>query len=203
MIRTWQCKCGQVQFKLRGEPVIVMNCHCHSCVSVARHCDDKAAGSNISALSEGGGCAKAMFYLENVSLPDDKLAEKLAFCKVGDQGDIIRSYTKCCGTLVNTAGGRSFPTGFRPFNRNCIRNEDGTPYEPKEPVINILAKYAFRPEDVPAPRRSLVPMGILRKFAGGAISYKLGCCPGVGTLGQEKAFHMAGADVSEVVPITW
>lgn len=177
------------------------NCHCRSCVACARHVDAKGL-DNTSALDETGGVAKSLYYLDSVDVSKVELDGKLEFCKVGESGDIIRSYTKCCGTMVNTAGGGNFPTGFRPFNRNCIKNIDGTDYSPQE-VLNVMSKHAFKPEDVPEPKAAIATPGVLAAFIGGVLCMRTGISTGAERLMGAEAFFKAPSSVTEVVPITW
>lgn len=178
-----------------------INCHCHSCVASARHVDAKGS-DNTSALNETGGVGKSFYYLDQVEVPKGDLDGKLEFCKVGESGKIIRSYTKCCGTLLNTAGGAEFPAGFRPFNRSCIKNSDGTRYSPRD-VLNVHAKSAFEPKDVPEPKAATAAPKIYAGFIGGALCMKTGIATGVGQLMGDEAFFKAPSSVTEVVPITW
>lgn len=206
--KTWRCKCGAVELKLNGEPAVVFNCHCHSCVSCVRYIDEKAGGTNTSALSQegpAGGAAKAMYYLENVEIPDG-LVDKLNFIKVGEKGTAVRSYLKCCGTQLNTGSGRTFPAGFRPFNRNCIFNADGTRFQPKGPVQAVNAKSAFEPDLVPPPKHASAPCWLICFFVKGILKNKCcSCCcgSGAGNLRTEEAFWYDEKKVTEVVPITW
>jgi len=200
--RTWQCKCGEISFKLKGEPLFVFNCHCHSCVSTVRHVDAKGL-PNTSALSDSGGAATALYYLDNVEVTASYLDGKLGFSKVGEKGENIRSYTKCCGTPLNLAGGSKFPTGFRPFNRNCITNADGSAYSPPPDVLNINVKHSFNPGQVPQPKANTVPCKIIKGFVGGILCWKTGIRTGAATLYGAEAFFKDPKSVTEVVPITW
>lgn len=199
--RTWQCKCGEVKFKLKGEPRIAFNCHCHSCVACIRHVDAKGL-PNTSALSDSGGAAKALWYLDNVDVTASYLEGKLNFIKVGDSGAVVRSYTKCCGTIVNTAGGATFGPGFRPFNRNCITNSDGSAFSLPD-VVNVQAANAFNPEQVPPPKANGYDCQIITAFAGGIFLMKTGISTGAASLLGAEAFFKDPNSVTEVVPITW
>jgi len=150
--------------------------------------------------------AKAFFYLKNVEFSDDRPAEQLQFLKLGDTGKNVRSYTRCCGTLLNTAGGRAFPAGFRPFNRNCITNPDGSKYNPDPAsIVNIMKASAFEPEKVPEPNTVLASVPVLAGFVARILGYKLFGLGIDSTMGEEKerAFMVDGAEVTEAVPITW
>eukprot|EP00658_Telonema_sp_P-2_P032550 TRINITY_DN24073_c0_g1_i3.p2 TRINITY_DN24073_c0_g1~~TRINITY_DN24073_c0_g1_i3.p2 ORF type:complete len:151 (+),score=29.97 TRINITY_DN24073_c0_g1_i3:170-622(+) len=131
--------------------------------------------------------------------------EQLGTVKVGEKGTNVRSYTRCCNTLLFTAGGKSFPGAFRPMNRNCIRNNDSddSPFVPVGDVPNVQAASAFVPEEVPEPRHSSLPCGLLCGFIGGICRAKC-CCDRSGVLADDPAIQSdpESADV-EVVPITW
>ena len=206
--RTWKCGCGKFRVKLTGEPLFVVNCHCRSCVACMRHIDAKGGGRNTSAEAEhsNGGVAKAFFYLKNVEFSDDRPAEQLQFLKLSDTGKNVRSYTRCCGTQLNTAGGRTFPAGFRPFNRNCITNPDGSKYNPvPASVVNIFKARAFEPEKVPEPNGGLAIVPVLAGFVARILGYKLFGL-GIDSMmceEKERAFMVDGAEVTEAVPITW
>ena len=174
--RMWKCRCGKFQMKLTGEPIFVANCHCRSCVACMRHIDAKGGGRNTSAeaANSNGGVAKAFYYTKDVEFSDDNPAEQIQFLKLGETGKNVRSYTRCCGTQLNTAGGRSFPAGFRPFNRNCITNADGSRYNPDPAgVLNLFKAKAFEPEKVPKPNGGLAIVPFLAGFVARILGYKL------------------------------
>ena len=63
----------------------------------------------------------------------------LSFLKVGPSGDNIRSYTSCCGTLFNSAGGGNWAGGnfpARPLTRNNVKTADGGAYTPADAVTD-------------------------------------------------------------------
>ena len=51
---------------------------------------------------------------------------------------------KKCGTVI---GGYTHHMAF--LNRNAVFNQDGTPYIPAKPVINMMKKHASDPDKVP------------------------------------------------------
>jgi hypothetical protein len=206
--RTWKCQCGKFQAKLKGEPLFVVNCHCRSCVSCMRHIDAKGDGRNTSAeaANGNGGVAKAFYDMKDVEFTSDNPAEQLAFVKLGDEGKNVRSYTRCCGTQLQTAGGRSFPAAFRPFNRNCITNADGSKYDPDPGrVLNVFKAKAFDPGKVPKPNGGLAAAPILAGFAAKILGYRLFGLGADSALEPEKeqVFRVHGSQVTEIVPITW
>ena len=206
--RTWECECGEFQLKLLGEPLFVINCHCRSCVACMRYIDAKGDGRNTSAVAGGanGGVAKAFFELENVEFVGTNPIDKMAFVKLGSDGKNIRSYTRCCGTQINTAGGRSFPASFRPFNRNCIKNSDGSEYEiDPATVLNVFKAKAFEPNRVPKPDGGLALVTFAARFGAKLLAHKLHHRGAGSKLGEEKerAYRVHGSQVAEIVPITW
>jgi hypothetical protein len=161
----------------------------------------------VSALSDpasDSGAAKAFYYLTNVDILSDNPEEKLGFVKVGDRGKIVRSYTKCCNTVLNTAGGKKFPAGFRPFNRNCIYNSDGSKFDPPA-ALNIMAEASFNPALVPEPKHKEIPLcsSLLCRFASGICANKCCCCDAGYGHHREGVFMKDPRDVTEIVPITW
>ena len=206
--RIWTCGCGKFRATLKGEPLFVVNCHCRSCVSCMRHIDAKGDGRNTSAeaANGNGGVAKAFFDMSNVELNDDDPAKQLQFLKLGERGINVRSYTRCCGTQLQTAGGRSFPAAFRPFNRNCITNPDGSRYDPDPAtVLNIFKAKAFEPDKVPKPNGGLAAVPLLTGFVARILGYKLLGLGVDATMSEakERVFRVHGSQVEEVVPITW
>jgi hypothetical protein len=117
-------------------------------VAPARFLDAKHGATARSALVNGG-VGKVFWHLENIELP----AEELRFLKVGENGENIRSYTACCGTLFNTAGGKQFSAPARPLTRNSVKAPDGSAYTPADPSLctDCLTKYAFGDYELPTP----------------------------------------------------
>ena len=125
----------------------------------------------------------------------------LSFLKVGPSGDNIRSYTSCCGTLFNSAGGGNWAGGnfpARPLTRNNVKTADGGAYTPADAVTDVVVGGEgsnFTDYTLPEPH-----------FFGG--SPELGA--GFGKCGAadkpqdaDAAWLKTSADVTEVVPITW
>eukprot|EP00756_Hemistasia_phaeocysticola_P055476 Hpha_TRINITY_DN31424_c0_g1::TRINITY_DN31424_c0_g1_i1::g.145295::m.145295 len=203
----WRCKCGRIAIGLRGKPQLVFNCHCHGCVN-PMHFADSLQPPGTSAACEGGGVAKAMYELDQLDLPDGLNASHFRFVKNGEKGGMVRTITKCCNTLMNTAGGSVFPGAFRPFNRNCIYNKDGSlaNLTPGEKPINVNAINAFDPAKVPEPKVDEASCGVLCGFLRLiCVSKCCCCCNGDAKKGYDRdIFWKSGrsADV-EALDVTW
>jgi hypothetical protein len=173
-----------------------------------RHIDAKGDGRNTSAEAPNGngGVAKAFYNMKDVEFSGENPAGQLEFLKLGDAGKNVRSYTRCCGTQLQTAGGRSFPAAFRPFNRNCITNADGSKYNPDpDRVPNLFKAKAFDPGKVPKPNGGLAVVPFLAGFVGNILGYRffgLGADPAMEPE-KEQVFRVHGSQVTETVPITW
>uniref|UniRef100_A0A7R9Z569 CENP-V/GFA domain-containing protein n=1 Tax=Pseudictyota dubia TaxID=2749911 RepID=A0A7R9Z569_9STRA len=204
---TWRCGCGDLTFKIRGEPALNMNCHCHSCVAYARFVDAQSEkiggdGKGTSILSEGDGVAMACFWPDQVKITRDLASGRLNFVKVGHDGKPRRSYAKCCGTAMMGAEPRMWA-----LNRNCIFEEDADSsgddvlrrYEPEDKVCNVMKKHAFDPEKVPEPSADTVGFGDMVTFFGVLMN----------PLGKKiekdvlETFRPSAESTVEVVPITW
>mmetsp|Transcript_96782 Transcript_96782/g.166868 ORF Transcript_96782/g.166868 Transcript_96782/m.166868 type:complete len:199 (-) Transcript_96782:544-1140(-) len=123
--RVWKCGCGKFTATLSGEPFLEFNCHCRFCVAPARYLNEKYPNGTSALVNKGVG--KSLFYLKDVTLAASN--PPLKYLRVGPEGTNIRSFTSCCGTLFNSAGGAGFPLkGGRPITRNCIYQADGSPY---------------------------------------------------------------------------
>lgn len=122
---TWKRKCGKFQVDISAEPVAFSNCHCHCCVAVMKYVEEKHPGGTSADVD--GGVGKALFNLSSIKFvkvdgvdgepsldgDSDPLSDKVGYVKVGEKGKIVRTYTKCCGTLFHSAGGDNFPCNFR------------------------------------------------------------------------------------------
>lgn len=211
----WKCACEKFQIKMFAEPLMSMNCYCHSCVAPVRYLDEKFNGKSTSAATaDGNGAAKVFFALTDIQVvgdddDDDDPSDKLGYVKVGDEGCMIRSYTKCCGTQLNTAGGDAFPCNFRPFNRNALyhyADDDSSsnqPFAPASAPPNVNCQHAFvSMDDIPEPKYNSTPAGVLSMFLAGIAKKKLGW--GVNPdLVDKKIFYAKGNEVDDVIPITW
>lgn len=217
MALVWKCKCGEFQIKLKKEPIKCVNCHCHSCIAAARHIDEKRNGqgkNGTSSIDETTlGCAIAWVELKDTEFVDENPSDKLDYCKVGEEGKVVRSYTKCCGSQVHCGCGKSHPVTFHMYNRNGIYNvnEDGdgvTKYEPKGYTPpNIMSKFAFTNDDpsiiIPKPKYQYAPLSFPFYMLPSAIKAKFGM--GLGSLSDDamKAIYKDHEEVTEIVPITW
>lgn len=196
MERTWECKCGQVKAKLKGEPILNFICHCHSCVGAAQFIEEKTKSSGISILHPDGGGACASPYSAGqvefiTDLSDETGTSKLKFVRVGDGGKAFRSYTTCCGSQMTNC---VFPR-LVVFNRNGIKNADGTQFEPAGEVLNIQKNNAFDPSAVPEPSHPTGSFLFAMKFLAPVLN------PFGKKLKNQELFPEDSA--TEIVPITW
>ena len=184
-----------------------MNCHCKDCVSVMRFIDEKHPGGTSACVD--GGVGKALFYLTDIEFCDEgDPSDKFGYVKLGQDGKNVRNYTKCCGTMMNSAGGAGFPANFRPFTRNCIvKADDGTPYDETkkgaadaEKPLNTMASKSFDPAAVPEPKHDIAPIGKLSYFIIGALKKMLGFGKNPALEGKKVLFATGMEDDVEVCP---
>jgi hypothetical protein len=196
----WSCGCGDVKFKMYGEPVREYNCCCQSCLACADHIMAKGGqGTDWHApKSESPGVAIALFPSHKVE-PEkpEELSSKVGYVKVQQNGTMIRWYTKCCNTPIGNLGG----PGNCGFNYNCVTNPDGSRYERNPKLLNIMYIYAKHPDEVPEPRKDDVrDIGFIMTVIPNIIHNKRWCC----LFSQaHPAFLPDPAEVSEWVPKTW
>ncbi|CAB9526235.1 expressed unknown protein [Seminavis robusta] len=195
--RTWSCHCGCVQAKLLNDSTPgCFRCHCHSCVAAAKYIakatDDKP--SMIPMLHADGGACVSPYAAENVEfttgLSDTDGNSMLKFVKVGEEGSAWRCSTTCCGTQMTNC---VFP-GWIAFNRNGIKNEDGSKYDPE--IINVFKSCSFDPKSVPEPSHETLPDGWFDVFmtkATGSTKLK----------DLYPELFPKEADITDIVPITW
>ena len=195
MERTWECKCGQIKAKLKGEPILNFRCHCRSCVAAAQFIEEKTKKSGTPLLhSDGGGACASPYAAGQVEfitpLSDENERSKLKFVRVGDKGKPWRCYTKCCGTqMTNCVFNRLIA-----FNRNGIKNVDGSKFEPDD-VLNIQVKHSFDPSAVPEPNHKTIPSSWGFHFMAPIMNP-------LGTKHKMKELAPEDSD-TEIVPITW
>jgi hypothetical protein len=198
----WVCMCCAFQAKLKAPPVFEMNCHCHSCVAPARYLDAKYPETSKSGLVNGG-VGKAFFRLEDIELPKGGGGggRGLTYLKVGDDGEKIRSYTTCCGTLFNSSGGKCFPVAARPLTRNnIIQKSDGSPYVSLETPTDVNTKYAYGDYTLPEPHFEGRSPAVSAGFSALA---PLLPDDDAARAKYDQSWFKVGAEVNEVVPITW
>jgi hypothetical protein len=190
----WVCKCGAFKAQLKAPPVFDMNCHCHSCVAPARYLDAKYPETSKSGLVNGG-VGKSFFHLQDMELTKGELT----YFKVGESGENIRSYTTCCGTLFNSAGGKQFSPAARPLTRNNIQNSDGSPYVSTETPTDVLTKHAYDDYTLPEGHFEGASPAVMAGFSG------LVALPDddAARAKYDQSWFKVGAEVNEVVPITW
>lgn len=154
---TFKCKCGAVQAEITGKLYAESNCHCHSCVASAQFVESKDNYDGTSALSNSNGGFAYVLVKGNdinftIDIESEEAHSKFDYVKVGEKGKMARTYCKGCGTVLGI-----FEKNFAFLNRNCIY-QDGSPYEPTSPVINIMKKHAFEPDKVPEPAAATFPL---------------------------------------------
>lgn len=189
--RTFKCKCGEFQAKLTGEPLMDVNCYCHSCVACCRFVDEKHPGGT-TGLKDDGAVFTA-YKPSQIDFLGADLTDTFGLVKVGPKGKFYRLYTKCCGTLAIPGAMSKFVS----FNRNGIYNQDGSPYVPAKPPLNLQKKNAFDPSLVPEPSHATFPMGMVCKIAMTMVN------PFGGPKLKEKALVSPNEEGAEVVEITW
>lgn len=204
---TLKCKCGAFEATLTGPPKIVFNCQCHSCVAVIKAIEDRDgfSGTSIKSTNEGGsdsgdnndykGAAVAIYKSNNTTI--DKVDEsKVGFMKVGENGKLARPYCTECGTVLFNA----FLPNWCAANRNAMTKSGTTEegFTPSSPVCNVNCKHAFVPGDIPSPKHSTVPFGMLFKFIPLLTGFR---CDGSHT--NDKALVPEDMSKVEACPITW
>lgn len=92
---TGSCACGQVQFTLNGEPVMVRQCWCRSC----------------QTMTGGGAACNAIFPTSAVTLS----GQLAAYGYEADSGNtMFREYCAACGTpVMGHSPARPHLRGFR------------------------------------------------------------------------------------------
>lgn len=157
----WKCKCNKVVIKFHNEPFMCNNCHCTYCSPIARFIDKKSDSKNISAIIYNTGVAKAMFSLNQIKEFIGK--DLLKPIKFGKNSENIRAYTSCCNTLCICDGGKNLGFSFRPFNRNCLYNLDGSKYIPLYNLIwNTQGGDNSEYDKIPEPKDPDLPPHLLK-----------------------------------------
>jgi len=144
----WSCACGDVKFKMIGEPMDAYNCCCQSCNACADAIMAKGGGGTSWNATGSPGVAIQLWESINV-IPEDpeNLESKVEYMKVTETGTMIRWYTTCCNTPIGNLGG----PGNCGLNFNCVTNPDGSKFQ-VPPLKHIMAKYAKDPAAVPEPK---------------------------------------------------
>ena len=191
----WKCGCGKLQLELDADPFNVSACHCHSCVASSKYLDDKYKDEpNYSSGITNGAAAGAFFMPDALkTAPGGELI--IGCLKVGPKGKSIRKYAKCCGTQLGVVEKAFIVLGLNSLytNQECTDK-----YVPREPVVNILKKYAFDPEKVPEPSYSIAPLGRTLKFLSVLITPF-----GPSTEKEILDKFLVDPAEAEEVPITW
>mmetsp|Transcript_22745 Transcript_22745/g.31179 ORF Transcript_22745/g.31179 Transcript_22745/m.31179 type:complete len:230 (+) Transcript_22745:470-1159(+) len=156
MVRRATCRCGEVEFELRGEPTHFgggPRCHCNDCVTAAVYVNNKAAAAgceNISVLEKGNPqAAHYLFY----RIPDIKLVrggDKIMKYRLRPQSTSVRTYTSCCyTTVICMLGPKSL--AIKSEKNVLINFNTVTPMVvcPKSHCSRIQCKEALRPADLP------------------------------------------------------
>jgi hypothetical protein len=188
-----KCKCGAFEATFTGPPYLTFNCHCHSCVAVCGAIEAKGFDGTSIKSDESGGVAVATYKSNNVTIKKVD-ASKIGFMKVGEGGKFARSYCSVCKTVLFNA----WLPNWCGANRNALAKTEGGDAYKSDGVMNIMCKYAFDKEAVPAPKSGTVPFGMMFKFL--RLVAGLGCDK---SNSNEKAMIPDDMSKVEVCPITW
>ncbi len=198
IVRKATCKCGNVEFELRGECIMNNCCSCNNCVTAAYYVDRLARESQVDNLSyaEPGnpqaGC-NVMYPPSKVKLLKGK--EFLVCFKLRASSVALRSYTSCCKTVVCAILGEEFKAvkfGI-PFNRATI-----SPPLSDKGLFRTSVGEIQRPFEMPVdriPRYKLVPWGVavtlarIITFGSGGPSRDVDA---------NAFFHTSATDITEV-----
>lgn len=200
--KAFKCGCGQFKATLAGPPVANMTCHCHSCVGSARFIDENHGkdGKGISNIDDTKGAAFAFYKLGQVDFGGNKdPRESLGVVKVGDKGEFLRYYAKCCGTPTFMTSAKCTSLGL---NRNALFNDDEgkMKYTPATTPLNIMTKYCFgSKDDIPDPKVDMINLSAAITLFPFMISTSLGFGAGKNKFAKRDE----DLDRAEVVPITW
>ena len=194
----WSCGCGGVILAMQGEPYFTLDCHCSACVPVAKYLDAKSNGKGASPIVNETGVAKAFFMLDKVKFVQGK--DKVAGVKLGETGANVRAYTTCCSTQLICDSPVPFP--FRPFNRCCLKNEDGSPYVPAEPAWGCKGGDNPWWDAVPEPKHPTDPDWLVDEIKALEVDGH-----GLGSVGDfdgdtTPGFFAKPEDITEFVPKT-
>lgn len=169
--------------------------------------DEKCRSSskkNTSVLRNGGAFVSS-YNAANIEFtePDFDHSEKdvdlLGWLRVGQGGDPFRAYTKCCGTMVFTLAKKSLAT-YCGLNGNCIYLNDGkTPLQPSKEPMNIMAKFAFEPEQVPEPKCDYFTLWL----AWNVVKNLINPFPSATFKGKDAIFYNDEKSTVDTVPVTW
>lgn len=191
----WKCACGNFKCRFLGEPELVADCYCQSCVACAMYCEDRGGRGNLDRSPAVVPCVESVYFAwRQIYFSDPDASDKLEFLKVGDDGKNLRSCTVCCRTLFGTSSG----TGVIPVNRRFLKHADGTPYV-RDDAVRINAKFAAEPEEVPRPHYQELPV---------MMAFKLMCIRAFGSRrcpigNNERIVKIQQSMVHIVIPITW
>ena len=165
------CKCGKVQFEMKGAPLMAPNCCCNDCVVSAKFIDEKAknAGTeNISNVLVGNDQTAAMVMWPSSGIKLIKGKEYIVKYKLRDTSTVYRAYTSCCNTVVVACTGEGLPTlsiGI-PYNRQTLQPPvDATFFANTGEIPN---KDSFPKNDIKIPFANTIPAGALCGVIGAA-----------------------------------
>lgn len=95
-VTTVRCTCGKVQLELRGAPIIVSECHCHSCREAARRIGQLPGAPAVT--EDNGGTHFVLYRKDRVSITSG--FEQLRNFRLGPERQTRRVIAGCCNTPV-------------------------------------------------------------------------------------------------------
>jgi hypothetical protein len=194
------CKCAKFKLELSGDPIVCFNCMCPSCIATVDYVDAKSPrGKSCKSIS--GGSSWVLWECAKVKALVSQPEEKLCYITVGNSGTTVRSFTKCCNTMVMGACGAELSFDARPLNRNSIVMLDGSAWlPPQKEIYNQLMKHFIGDAStVPEPKCDGLAPGCMPKALPLMFLNKF-CCL---TVQPAQFLNPAVSEATEVVPKTW
>ena len=136
------CRCRSVQLGFDAPPVYCVLCCCNDCVTAAHYIDKKAAASyhhNISFLELGNPKAARVAAFAPSAMTIIKGKEHIAQFKMRPSSRAIRTYARCCSTImIGVAGSGYSHHGLTvPINLGTIEVAPGQPPVQQECRVHV------------------------------------------------------------------
>ena len=152
------CRCGAVEVRARGQPILVTACYCDDCQAAAQRI---AASAGFAPANPDGGTEFMVFRRDRIACTQG--ADQLWAMRLSDTSKTRRMIAECCTTPMYlvfddkrpwasafraTFGAHAPPVEMRictRFRRSEARADDGAPSYPGLPLAMMLRILAAWP----------------------------------------------------------